>query len=134
MLKALLKRAEKIPGWGILAWLWNHKTLVAIAVAAATLAYFIWLADSRGKELTEAKEALKGYKQVVADMRQWHEDTVGALERKSLNDDERNNFETEMARRNQADREAGDGPLAPVLANGFHKLSLRQAERQSRNP
>lgn len=111
----------------------NWKGLAVVGIAAAVM-FFIWSWDARGNKIDELENQVKGYRDVVAAQLAWHDETVSALERKAQSDDERSNFEAESARRNQADREAGDGPLAPVLRNGIGSLSRRQAERNKRNP
>lgn len=55
----MLKALEKIPGWGVLVWIWNHKKLIAVLAAVGALGYYIWLADSRGKDLADLREDLK---------------------------------------------------------------------------
>jgi type II secretory pathway pseudopilin PulG len=130
----MLQALEKIPGWGILIWLWNNKTLVAIVGAAGVFLYYVWLADKRGQERDELKEQLRGASQVISDQRAWHDDTVAALERKANNETERSDFERGAVARNQADRVAGDGPVAPVLRDGLSALRRRQAEGRIHNP
>lgn len=113
--------------------LWENKSTIAMGLILAALAWYAWRADQLGDERDELALQVAGYQQVVADMGAWHEATVAALEGKTRNDKERNEFRNTAAARNSADRADGDGPLAPVLFNGLHELGLRQAARKE-NP
>lgn len=55
----MLKAAERIPGWGALVWLWNNRKLVAVLATVGALAFFVWLADSRGRDLSSLRDDLK---------------------------------------------------------------------------
>lgn len=114
--------------------LWKYRTVIGIAISLGLFGYYVYLADLRGKERDELSDKLTAATQVIRDMRAWHDATVAALERKVEGERERHDFEQEQIIRNQEGRKNGDGPLAPVLADGLQRLRERQAARSNRNP
>ncbi len=99
---------------------------IAGAVVVGLLSWYAWRAHELGEQRDELAAQVAAYEQVVKDMREWHDATTAALERKSKNDNERNEFKNDAAARNSAGRVAGDGPLAPVLRDGLFALQRRQ--------
>ncbi len=117
----------------VLSLIWKYKTVIGIAISLGLFSYYVWLADKRGQERDDLEKMLRGASEVIADQRAHYEQNIAALERQGQYEQQRNEFERTETARNQADRVAGDGPLAPVLRNGLHKLSLRQADIKARN-
>lgn len=109
-------------GWFV--WAWRNKGTVGFLVIVTALAYYAYLAKSRGIENDELSEQVRGYKSVMADMRDWHEETVRVLEKQRAEAIERLEFETQLRADIKNDE---DGPLAPVLRNTLDKLQRRNA-------
>lgn len=118
----------------IVKWLWDNKALIGFVVALGAVGFMVHRADLKAQEQREISAQLDEVKDTIDDMRAWHDKTIASLERKTHEDQNRTDFSLQAATQNQADRIAGDGPLAPVLRNGLSGLGRRQAERNARNP
>lgn len=118
----------------LVKWVVSNPGAVVRLILVAALALLIWSWNGRGEKIADQARTIEGYRTVVKDMRQWHEETTAALERKHGNDQDRSDFEREAAVQNEAGRQAGDGPLAPVLRNGIDRLRERQAAYRSGDP
>lgn len=114
-----------------LIWLWQYKTLAAMAALVVAL-FSMWvLADLRAAKIKKLNDRITLLQTVVTE----YENAQRELEGKAHYDRNKSKTATESAIAVATGRQNGDGPMAPVLRAEYervHGLAVERSKTRTR--
>lgn len=125
----MMKFLEAIPGWGIVAWLWNNRMLVTIAATLGLIGWQAWQLDAKRDKITE----LKADKVLLETVVKEHENAAREMDRKVTNDKENAGIAVDSAAAVAAGRLTADGPMAGVLRTEYERVRLLADKARNQN-
>lgn len=123
-----LKAAQKIPGWGRIAWAWEHRKIIALALIAIGTLFLYWRLQVVKQQNLQLENANATLAKTVENQAR----AIVSLEERSLYEKENSNVAAESAAAVAAGRKNGDAPMAPVLRNEYERVRNLARQRYPR--
>lgn len=112
----------------------NQFKLYAAAALLIVLAFFVWRDHARGQErdmLRVERDAVQALRKAETD---FYVRADKAITTRGKNETERNSFAVRDASQRAAERQQGDGGMAPSLAGAYGRLADRMHRRAADVP